>query len=132
MSSQKELYEDLSTLWPRMIEAVRIGDRSTLSELEQSAHSLRFNSEENSAPAIDSACMQQLIRHAHATDAEVRRLTEPKTEDMRPALVDRGGTEPSRYSVLHSVKGRERPGVSDTTSSDVSEPGEHWDERLQG
>lgn len=51
MSSQKELYEDLSSLWPRMLEAARAGDRKKLSELEQSVHELRGATKDDSTPA---------------------------------------------------------------------------------
>lgn len=52
MSSQKELYEDLSSLWPRMVEAARAGDRRKLSELEQSVHVLRGVAKDDSTPVV--------------------------------------------------------------------------------
>ena len=90
MPSQIELYEEMSRLSSRMVEAARSGDWDNLIELEQGVSGLRnilmTTPEDSTAPATDQARKSSLIQSILEDDAEVRRHTEPWMEHMRQYL----------------------------------------------
>jgi flagellar protein FliT len=92
MPSQIELYEEMSHLSARMVEAARGGDWDNLIELERGVTSLRntllATPDDNDPPAIDLARKRSLIQRILEDDAEVRRHTEPWMERMRQYLGD--------------------------------------------
>lgn len=91
MPSQIELYEEMSLLSSRMVEAARGGDWDNLIELERDVASLRealMATPEDDATATDSAHRRSLVQCILANDAEVRRHTEPWMEQVRKYLGD--------------------------------------------
>ncbi len=92
MPSQIELYEEMSLLSSRMVEAARAGDWDNLIELEHGVTSLRntlmATPEDSNAPATDVARRRSLIQCILEDDAEVRRHTEPWMEHVRKYLGD--------------------------------------------
>lgn len=90
MPSQIELYEEMSLLSARMVDAARAGEWDELIELEQDVSSLRntlmATPEDRNAPATDMARKRNLIRRILEDDAEVRRHTEPWMEHVRKYL----------------------------------------------
>lgn len=90
MPSQIELYEELSLLSARMVEAARASDWESLIALEQSISSLRatltVTTEVNGVPINDPARKHSLIQRILDDDAEVRRHTEPWVERLRLLL----------------------------------------------
>lgn len=92
MPSQIELYEEMSLLSFRMVEAARASDWENLIELECNVTSLRNTlmkiPEESNAPATDVDRKRSLIQHILENDAEVRRHTEPWMEHVRQFLGD--------------------------------------------
>ena len=92
MPSQIELYEEMSLLSARMVEAARAGDWDNLIELEHGVSTLRntlmATPEDNNAPATDLARRRSLIQRILEDDAEVRRHTEPWMEHVRKYLGD--------------------------------------------
>jgi len=92
MPSQIELYEEMSRLSSRMVEAARSGDWDNLIELEQGVSGLRnilmTTPEDSTAPATDQARKSSLIQSILEDDAEIRRHTEPWMEQVRKYLGD--------------------------------------------
>ena len=92
MPSQIELYEEMSLLSSRMVEAARAGDWDNLIELEHGVAGLRntlmATPEDANAPATDVARKRSLIQRILEDDAEVRRHTEPWMEHVRKYLGD--------------------------------------------
>jgi flagellar protein FliT len=92
MPTQIELYEEMSLLSSRMVEAARAGDWDNLIELEHGVASLRntlmATPEDSNAPATDVARRRSLIQCILEDDAEVRRHTEPWMEHVRKYLGD--------------------------------------------
>lgn len=90
MPSQIELYEEMSLLSSRMVEAARANDWDNLIGLEHAVTSLRNAlqaiPEDADAPATDVARKRSLIQHILEDDAEVRRYTEPWMEQVRQYL----------------------------------------------
>lgn len=90
MPSQIELYEELSLLSARMVEAARASDWESLLALEQNIAGLRatlmMSAEANSALAVDPARKHSLIQRILDDDAEVRRHTEPWVDRLRLLL----------------------------------------------
>jgi flagellar protein FliT len=90
MSSQIELYEEMSLLSSRMAEAARAGDWDSLIALEQGVASLRnilmAIQDDSNAPTDDLVRKRSLIQSILEDDAEVRRHTEPWMEHMRQYL----------------------------------------------
>ena len=90
MSSQIELYEEMSVLSSRMAEAARAGDWDSLIALEQGVASLRTIlmaiPDDSTAPTDDLVRKRDLIQSILEDDAEVRRHTEPWMEHMRQYL----------------------------------------------
>ena len=90
MPSQIEMYQDMSALSSRMVEAARANDWDRLIELEHAVAALR-----DSLMAMDDnaglngeeiALKAALIRRVLDDDAEVRRHTEPWMEQVRQFL----------------------------------------------
>ena len=92
MPSQIELYEEMSLLSSRMVEAARAGDWENLIELERGVSGLRSTlmttPDDSNAPATDLIRKRSLIQHILEDDAEVRRHTEPWMEHLRQYLGD--------------------------------------------
>lgn len=91
MSSQIELYEEMSALSSRMAEAARAGDWDNLIELESRVATLRdtlLATPEDPAAGGDVDRRRRLIRGILEDDAEIRRHTEPWMEHVRRYLGD--------------------------------------------
>ena len=92
MPSQIELYEEMSLLSSRMVEAARAGDWDNLIELEHGVASLRdtlmATPEDSNSLATDLDRRRNLIQRILEDDAEVRRHTEPWMELVRKYLGD--------------------------------------------
>jgi len=90
MPSQIEIYEEMSTLSARMVEAARANDWENLVELEKSVASLRdtlIADDDNSRLSPSEADLKHaLIQRILDDDAEVRRHTEPWMEQVREFL----------------------------------------------
>ena len=96
MPTQLELYEEMSQLSSRMVEAARAHEWDQLVELECGVTALRHtlmasSGIESSADNMDadrSARKRILIQQILEDDAEVRRHTEPWMEHVRQFLGD--------------------------------------------
>jgi flagellar protein FliT len=92
MPSQIELYEEMSLLSSRMVEAARAGNWDSLIELERDVSGLRnilmATPEDSNVAATDQARKSSLIQSILKDDAEVRRHTEPWMEHLRQYLGD--------------------------------------------
>lgn len=91
MASQLEIYQEMSTLSARMVEAARAADWDNLIALEKSVSSLRdqlmadddANANLSAQEALRKAAIIQRILD---DDAEIRRHTEPWMEQLRAYL----------------------------------------------
>lgn len=92
MPSQIELYEEMSLLSSRMVEAARASDWDNLIELECDVARLRnalmTTPEDSDAQAMDVTRKSSLIQRILEDDAEIRRHTEPWMEHVRQFLGD--------------------------------------------
>lgn len=92
MPSQIELYEEMSQLSSRMVDAARASDWENLIELERGVSQLRnaliSTPEECNPRAADLSRKHSLIQRILEDDAEIRRHTEPWMEHMRKYLGD--------------------------------------------
>jgi flagellar protein FliT len=92
MPSQIDLYEEMSLLSSRMVDAARAGEWDSLIELEHDVTGLRntlmATPDDGNAPAGDLARKRNLIQRILEDDAEVRRHTEPWMEHVRQFLGD--------------------------------------------
>ncbi len=90
MPTQIEIYEQMSALSARMVEAARTSDWERLIDLERAVASLRetlIREPENGAmPPEEAERRRELIRRILQDDAEVRRHTEPWMERVRRFL----------------------------------------------
>ena len=90
MPSQIELYEEMSTLSARMVEAARANEWDQLIALEQRVAALRqtlMTEDPGNAPsAAEIEAKRALIQRILDDDAEVRRHTEPWMEQVRRFL----------------------------------------------
>ncbi|GAB2182508.1 hypothetical protein DLREEDagrD3_27310 [Denitratisoma sp. agr-D3] len=90
MPTQIEIYEDMSQLSARMVEAARIQDWTLLASLEESVAKLRKTLEADDdigvLSADESERKRTLIQQILEDDAEVRRHTEPWMEHVRQFL----------------------------------------------
>ena len=90
MPSQIELYEEISLLSSRMVDAARAGEWDDLIELERGVAGLRnalmATPEDSNAPGADLDRRRSLIQRILEDDAEVRRHTEPWMEHVRKYL----------------------------------------------
>jgi flagellar protein FliT len=92
MPSQIDLYEEMSLLSARMVDAARAGEWDSLIELERNVTGLRNAlmalPDDSNSPASDMARKRSLIQRILEDDAEVRRHTEPWMEHVRQFLGD--------------------------------------------
>jgi flagellar protein FliT len=92
MPSQIGLYEEMSQLSSRMVDAARAGEWDSLIELERDVTGLRnvlmAIPDDSNSPASDLARKRSLIQRILEDDAEVRRHTEPWMEHVRQFLGD--------------------------------------------
>jgi flagellar protein FliT len=90
MPSQLQLYEEVSLLSARMVEAARASDWDKLIELENSVASLRnilmTTPEDYGLPTDDVNRKRSLIQSILENDAEVRRHTEPWMEQLQQLI----------------------------------------------
>jgi flagellar protein FliT len=91
MSCQIEIYEEMSALSSRMVEAARSGNWDDLIALEKSVSSLRDQLMMDDDPNANLSPEQSLrkaliIQHILDDDAEIRRHTEPWMEQLRAYL----------------------------------------------
>jgi len=90
MPTQIALYQEMSTLSSRMVDAARANDWDTLISLEHSVAVLRnslLGDCDNSGLTLSELKHKtQLIQRILADDAEVRRHTEPWMEHVRKFL----------------------------------------------
>ncbi|MBX9849876.1 MAG: flagellar protein FliT [Rhodocyclaceae bacterium] len=97
MPSQIEIYEEMTTLSARMVEAARSNDWDSLIELERSVSALRLRLAEDDESArlasVERERKAALIQRILADDAEIRRHTEPWMEQVRQFL---GGSRKKR------------------------------------
>ncbi|HTH94920.1 MAG TPA: flagellar protein FliT [Rhodocyclaceae bacterium] len=92
MQNQIALYEEMTVLSSRMVEAARNGEWDDLIALERSVNALRMRMiEEDDNSRLDIPERERkasLIRRILADDAEIRRHTEPWMEHLRQYLGD--------------------------------------------
>lgn len=92
MPSQIDLYEEMSLLSSRMVEAARAGDWDNLLALEHGVSRLRetlmATPDDSDLPVGDMTRKRSLIQSILKDDAEVRRHTEPWMEHVRRYLGD--------------------------------------------
>lgn len=104
MASQIEIYQEMSTLSSRMVEAARASDWDKLIRLEKSVVALRLSlaaDDDNSRLTRDEIeAKRALIQRILDDDAEIRRHTEPWMEQVRQFL---GGN--SRRKQVESAYG---------------------------
>ena len=90
MPAQIEIYEQMSDLSARMVEAARVNDWERLIDLEQAVVALReVLLKEAAGSEVDPGEADKrraLIRRILQDDAEVRRHTEPWMEQVRRFL----------------------------------------------
>jgi len=88
MPTQISLYQEMSALSARMVEAARANDWDTLITLERSIAALRNSllADDDNQSASELKLKSQLIQRILADDAEVRRHTEPWMEQVRKFL----------------------------------------------
>ncbi|HTJ97467.1 MAG TPA: flagellar protein FliT [Rhodocyclaceae bacterium] len=98
MPTQIDLYEEMTALSARMVDAARRNDWDNLIELERSVSQLRvrLSNEDDDNANLDTRERERkaaLIQRILADDAEIRRHTEPWMEQVRQFL---GGTRKKR------------------------------------
>ena len=97
MQNQIELYEEMTVLSARMVEAARRNDWDSLIELERSVSELRLRlageDDNGRLDLIERERKAALIQRILADDAEIRRHTEPWMEQVRQFL---GGARKKR------------------------------------
>lgn len=90
MPTPIEIYEEMSALSGRMVEAARASDWDLLIDLERSVAALRTRlgteEEEVSLSAQDTERRRAMIQSILANDAEIRLHTEPWMERLRRYL----------------------------------------------
>ena len=90
MPAQIEIYEQMSALSTRMVEAARANDWDLLIDLERSVASMRDtflkDADTGSTSPNEASRKRELIQRILRDDAEVRRHTEPWMEHVRHFL----------------------------------------------
>jgi len=90
MASQIDIYQEMSTLSSRMVEAARASDWDNLIRLEKSVVALRLSlsaDDDNSRlTTSEIEAKRALIQRILDDDAEIRRHTEPWMEQVRQFL----------------------------------------------
>lgn len=93
MASQIDIYQEMSTLSSRMVDAARANDWDSLIRLEKSVvalrHSLAADDDNGRLTTAEIEAKRALIQRILDDDAEIRRHTEPWMEQVRQFL---GGT----------------------------------------
>jgi flagellar protein FliT len=104
MASQIEVYEEMSALSARMVEAARSGDWDNLIRLEKSVVALRrslaMDDDNGRLTPREVEMKHALIQRVLDDDAEIRRHTEPWMEQVRQFL---GGN--ARHKRVESAYG---------------------------
>lgn len=104
MPAQIEIYEQMSALSARMVEAARANDWETLIDLERAVASLRntlMNEDGSPADPAEATHKRDLIQRILKDDAEVRRHTEPWMEQVRRFLS--GGVRKQQVDKLYGA-----------------------------
>jgi len=105
MPAQIEIYEQMSALSARMVEAARANDWERLVELEQAVAGLRetliHDTDKGSTRPGEADRRRDLIRQILEDDAEVRRHTEPWMEQVRHFLT--GGARKRQVDRAYSA-----------------------------
>ncbi len=89
MPTQIELYEEMSVLSARMVDAAQANDWDHLVDLERGVSALRDSlklTEEPELSPLEAGRKRRLIQRILEDDAEVRRYTEPWMEQVRTFL----------------------------------------------
>jgi len=89
MHNQIELYEEMTALSARMVEAAQRNDWDNLIALERSVSDLRVRLAGDDNSRLDNGERERkaaLIQRILADDAEIRRHTEPWMEQVRQFL----------------------------------------------
>lgn len=90
MPAQIEIYEQMSALSARMVEAARASDWEKLIDLERAVAGMRAtllqDADSGNADPREAAAKRELIQRILKDDAEVRRHTEPWMEQVRRFL----------------------------------------------
>jgi len=90
MASQIDIYQEMSALSARMVEAARASDWDNLISLEKSVmalrHSLESDDDNSRLTPGEIETKRALIQRILDDDAEVRRHTEPWMERVRQFL----------------------------------------------
>jgi len=90
MASQIDIYQEMSALSARMVEAARAGNWDNLISLEKSVmalrHSLASDDDNNRLTPSEIETKRALIQRILDDDAEIRRHTEPWMERFRQFL----------------------------------------------
>jgi flagellar protein FliT len=90
MASQIEIYEEMSTLSARMVDAARANDWDNLIRLEKSVVALRLSltadDDNGRLTSSELETKRELIQRILDDDAEIRRHTEPWMEQVRQFL----------------------------------------------
>jgi flagellar protein FliT len=90
MASQIEIYEEMSSLSARMVEAARANDWENLIQLEKSVVALRralaADDDNSRLTPGEIEAKRALIQRILDDDAEIRRHTEPWMEQVRQFL----------------------------------------------
>lgn len=104
MPAQIEIYEQMSALSTRMVEAARANDWEKLIDLERAVASLRntlLNDDGAPSDPDEAARKRDLIQRILKDDAEVRRHTEPWMEQVRRFLS--GGARKQQVDKLYGA-----------------------------
>ena len=104
MPAQIEIYEQMSALSTRMVEAARANDWEKLIDLERAVASLRNTlMDDDSTPSdlTEATRKRDLIQRILKDDAEVRRHTEPWMEQVRQFLS--GGARKQQVDKLYGA-----------------------------
>jgi flagellar protein FliT len=90
MASQIDIYQEMSTLSSRMVDAARANDWNRLIKLEKSVvalrHSLAADDDNSRLTQSEIEAKRALIQRILDDDAEIRRHTEPWMEQVRQFL----------------------------------------------
>lgn len=104
MPTQIALYQEMSALSSRMVDAARANDWDTLIDLECAIAELRSSLLQDDGTGIHSDAELRLksllIQRILADDAEVRRHTEPWMEQVRRFL----GSDAKRRQIEHAYR----------------------------
>ncbi len=107
MPTQIDIYEEMTVLSARMVDAAQRSDWDSLIGLERSVTELRARLSEDDNAGLNETERERkaaLIQRILADDAEIRRHTEPWMEQVRQFL---GGTRKKRQvDVAYGARAR--------------------------